>query len=78
MKPGLNVNMCQIVLHDSEDGVTWVYINMENRHADETGSAARISMEIPVRLNGNADQTSPDSEAVQKAKALLKHAIATL
>lgn len=78
MKPGLNVNMCQIVLHDSEDDVTWVYINMENRHPDETGSIPRINIEIPVRLNGNTDQISPDSEAIRKAKALLSHAVASL
>jgi hypothetical protein len=51
---------------------------MENRHPDETGAIPRINIEIPVRLNGKTDQISPDSEAIQKAKALLTHAVASL
>jgi hypothetical protein len=75
MKPDLNVNISQITLQDKANDVQWVYINLENSCPDETGSCARIKLEIPIRSHST---TSSDADAIQKAKDLMACAIAGL
>ena len=78
MKPDLHVNVCQIIPRNSDDDVAWVFINVEDRLPDESGSHARINIEIPMRLDACGDQPLAESEAIGKAKALLSSALSDL
>ena len=78
MKPELNVNICQVTTKNSEDNLTWVFIDVENSLPDDTGAHPRIKLEIPMRLNGGRDLASSETKAIQKAKDLLSCAIAGL
>lgn len=78
MKPELNVNICQIIPRNSDDDVAWYFINVEHRLPDETGSRACIKIEIPVRLHPEENLSLTEPEVMQKAKALIRGAIASL
>jgi hypothetical protein len=78
MKPELNVSICLVTTKNSDDNLTWVFIDVENNQPDDTGAHPRIKLEIPVRLNGGRDLASSETKAIQKAKALLSCAIAGL
>jgi hypothetical protein len=78
MEPELNVNICQIIPRNSNHAVGWFFINVENSVPDDTGSHACIKLEIPVRLDPEADLALTEPEVMQKAKDLMACAIAAL
>lgn len=78
MKPELNVNICQIIPRNSDDDIGWFFINVEHSVPDDTGSRACIKIEIPVRLSAEASLSLTEPEVMQKAKDLMRGAIASL
>jgi hypothetical protein len=78
MKPGLNVNFCQIIPRNSEDDAGWFFINVEHCIPDDTGSRASIKLEIPVRVQPDENPPMSDPEVMQKAKDFMISAIAAL
>jgi len=78
MKPELNVNICQIIPRNSDDDVGWFFINVEHSVPDDTGSRACIKIEIPIRLHPEANLSLTEPEVMQKAKDLMRGAIASL
>ena len=78
MKPELNVHICQIIPRNSDDDVGWFFINVEHSVPDDTGSRACIKIEIPIRLHPEANLSLTEPEVMQKAKDLMRDAIASL
>ena len=77
MESELNVNVCQIIPRNANDHVAWVFINVESL-SEDTGSHARLKIEIPIRMDEGDTPIMTDIEAMRKAKALLTSAIADL
>jgi hypothetical protein len=78
MKPGVSVNICQIIPRNSDDDVGWFFINVDHDLPDDIGSCASIKLEIPVRLPLDADLSLTEPEVMQKAQELMVSALAAL